>query len=57
MSSAFESFERVVIEPCRRSLGERLTEFYGALAARPMPVHLVDLVDQLETAYQAERAD
>jgi hypothetical protein len=43
------------LQPTARGLGPRLREMFASMAQGPMPEHLVDLVDQLERAYETRQ--
>jgi hypothetical protein len=43
------------VRPAARALGAKLRDMFDFVASGPMPQHLVDLVDQLERAYEASQ--
>lgn len=45
------------VQPTARALGAKLRDMFDCVASGPMPQHLVDLVDQLERAYETRQAE
>jgi hypothetical protein len=45
------------VAPANRTLGVTLRDMFDCVANGPMPQHLVELVDQLERAYEARQTE